>query len=356
MTNAVALQPLKPMDRFRQDLSLREDMIRSLLPKSVTFDKFQAALVAAVGNNPALLECERGSMIKSCIQAAELGLSLNPTLGECDILKVWDKAKGNVAQFRPRYMGLMKLARQSGEVLKIEAEIVREGDEFLFQKGDDPKLEHRIKLSKRGVMIGAYCIWSLKNGEKQFEVMDRDQIMAIRDRSSAKTKEGKIVGPWATDEEEMWRKTVVRRASKYMPRSCEGFAAAVTIDNLREAGRDVELNNGEVIDITADDITDQAEVRETTKSQVDELAAKVTAAKTTAKAPADKPWQPTLIPVPTDDNGVADWSGWCEEAANAVIDLGEGQKKLWTKRHSDFLDEAELMVPKAAKALMDALA
>ena len=102
-------------------------------------------------------------------------------------------------------------------------------------------------------MVGAYCIWTLKNGEKQFEVMDRDQIIGIRDRSSAKTKEGKIVGPWATDEEEMWRKTVVRRASKYMPRSLEGLANAVAVDNLHEAGRDVEIDNGQVIEIKAGD-------------------------------------------------------------------------------------------------------
>jgi recombination protein RecT len=63
--------------------------------------------------------------------------------------------------------------------------------------------------------------------------MDRDQILAIRDRSSSKTKEGKIVGPWATDQDEMWRKTVVRRASKYMPLSTEA-QRAVMADNQAE--------------------------------------------------------------------------------------------------------------------------
>jgi len=341
--NAVATVPAKPMDRFRQDLALREHMIKALLPQNVTFDKFMAAVVAAVGNNPKLLECDRGSLIKSCIQAAELGLSLNPTLGECDILSVYDKQRGSVAQFRPRYMGLMKLARQSGEVLKIEAEIVRENDEFLFQKGGDPRIDHRIKLSNRGEMIGAYCVWTLKNGEKQFEVMDRDQITAIRDRSSAKNRDGKIVGPWASDPEEMWRKTVVRRASKYMPRSCDGFVSAVAIDTAREIGVDgdvIDMETGEVIDIT--------EAREDIKptSQVDALAAKI-------KSVPKKDWDPDLLEVGLDDDGMSDWGAWCAEAMSAISPLNQSQVNLWVKAHRNLLDEAELMAPREIKKLME---
>lgn len=350
-------QAAKPMDRFRADLTLREDMIRSLLPKNVTFEKFFSMMVAAVGAAPKLLECNRGSLIKSCIQAAELGLSLNPALGECDILPVYDRREnGFVAQFRPRYMGMMKLARQSGEVLKIEAEVIREKDDFFFQKGLEPKLEHRIRLGNRGDMIGAYCVWTLKNGEKQFELMDREQIVSIRDRSSAKTKEGKVVGPWATDEEEMWRKTVVRRASKYMPRSCESFINAVAMDNLREAGHDIDMENGEIIDITAgddkgwDDITDD-EPKDNGAKQVDKLAEKVA-----AKAPAKPTWKPDILPVPEDDTGLSDWDMWCVSAVTVVANLSAAQKALWIKAHKSLLDEAEMVAPSAVEELMDILA
>jgi len=344
-TNAMVLQPVKPMDRFRQDIVLREDTIRKLLPKAVTFDKFMGTLVAAVSANPKLLECDRGSMIKACIQAAELGLSLNPTLGEGDILQVWDnRTKSNHAQFRPRYMGLMKLARQSGEVLKIEAEVVRENDEFLFQKGTDPRLEHKIKLGGRGQMIAAYCVWHLKNGSTQFEVMDRDQVIAIRDRSSAKTKEGKVVGPWMTDEEEMWRKTAVRRASKYMPRSCEAFDAAVAVDNLHEAGRDVEIHDGEVIDVTEPD--EVPTFREAGAAQVHNLAEKL------KPAAAKTAWTPEIIAVPQGDDGMSDWTAWCALSIAALLKLENTQINEWIRAHKSMLDEAELMAPNEAKELM----
>lgn len=353
MQTSNAVVAAKPIDRFKQELVLRKDMMIPLLPKNINFDKFQAIVVAAVGSNPDLLDCDRGSLLKSCIQAAELGLSLNPTLGEGDILKVWNnRSKKYDAQFRPRYMGLMKLARQSGEVMKIEAEIVRENDDFMIQKGDDPRLEHRIKLGKRGDMIGAYCIWTLKDGNKQFEVMDRDQILAIRDRSSSKTKEGKIVGPWATDEEEMWRKTVVRRASKYMPRATDAFVNAVALDNLHEVGHDVEIQNGEVIDVTADVIEHEVHAEEVVQeqakpaqSQMERIAQKMSRAEPAPKdaEPEDAEVEIAMLHVKHDGDGDEDWDLWVKEAIGIVRKMTPNQRSQWRKMHLAMLDEAELM-------------
>ena len=350
-----AVVAAKPIDRFKQEIALRKDMMLPLLPKTLSYDKFEAMVIAAVGSNPKLLECDRASLLKACIQASELGLSLNPTLGEGDILQVWDnRSKSYHAQFRPRYMGLMKLARQSGMIAKIEAEIVRENDEFLIQKGDEPRLEHRIKLGNRGDKIGAYCVWTLKDGTKQFEVMDREQIIAIRERSSAKTKDGRVVGPWATDEDEMWRKTVVRRASKYMPRSTDAFANAVTLDNLHEAGHETDFEGGEIIDITEpafetyEDITEEEEYeeelppppkRKAAAQRMDDLASKV----------APKATIELLEP----ENG--DLVGWCYAAIDVVSNLTGPDKKRWRHAHKDLLDEAELMEPDACIPLIKIL-
>jgi recombination protein RecT len=348
-----AVVAAKPIDRFKQEIALRKDMMLPLLPKTISYEKFEAMVIAAVGSNPKLLECDRASLLKACIQASELGLSLNPTLGEGDILQVWDnKTKSYHAQFRPRYMGLMKLARQSGMICKIEAEIVRENDEFLIQKGDEPRLEHRIKLGNRGDKIGAYCIWTLKDGAKQFEVMDREQILAIRDRSSAKTREGKIVGPWATDEEEMWRKTVVRRASKYMPRATDAFSNAVTLDNLHEAGHDVEFEGGEIIDITEPEPFIEEEYEEyeeaeepapapRTRQKMDDLANKVA--------------QKETIEIERMEVENDNFTDWCERAGEVVHGMTRPEKVEWYKLHRDIMDEAELLEPSACAALLKKL-
>jgi len=331
------------MDRFKQELAMRESHLRSLLPQAMTVDKFQGIVVAAVADNMDLLECDRGSLLKACLSAAELGLSLNKSMGEADILKVWDnRLKKNVAQFRPRYKGLMKLAMQSGEVLKIESRLVHENDVFEVEEGLDSRIVHKHGLSNRGAMVGAYCVWKLKNGETQFEVMNKEQILAIRDRSSAKTKDGNIVGPWKTDEAEMWRKTVVRRASKYMPLSTEA-QRAVAVDNQAEGVIEADEYAGSEVDITDFDDTPAAEV------QVQNLEEKL-AAKTTA-APRQKKELHIDILEPQEEGDMVDWDGWCEAAYIFVAKLTPEERSEWQELHNGYLDEAELMAPRGALKL-----
>jgi recombination protein RecT len=264
-------------------------------------------------------------------------------MGEADILKVWDnRLKKNVAQFRPRYKGLMKLAMQSGEVLKIESRLVHENDVFEVEEGLDSRIVHKHGLSNRGAMVGAYCVWKLKNGETQFEVMNKEQILAIRDRSSAKTKDGNIVGPWKTDEAEMWRKTVVRRASKYMPLSTEA-QRAVAVDNQAEGVIEADEYAGSEVDITDFDETPAAEV------QVQNLEEKL-AAKTTA-APRQKKELHIDILEPQEEGDMVDWDGWCEAACDIVAKLTPEERGEWRELHNGYLDEAELMAPRGALKL-----
>lgn len=335
--------PAKPMDRFKQELVAREGHLRSLLPQTMTVDKFQAIVVAAVADNMDLLDCDRGSLLKACLNAAELGLSLNKNMGEADILKVWDgRMKKNVAQFRPRYKGLMKLALQAGEVLKIESRLVYEKDVFEVEEGIEPRIIHKHGLSDRGEKIGAYCVWKLKNGETQFEIMSKEEILSIRNRSSSKTKEGVIVGPWKTDEAEMWRKTVVRRASKYMPLSTEA-QRAVMVDNQAEGVIEADEYIGSEMDIT--DFRDVPAA----EAQVQTLEEKIVA----KAAPAQK----TLLHIDIleagdDDEGMTDWDGWAISAFEIVATLSEGERAAWRKLHEAMLEEAELMAPRNTTKLM----
>ena len=340
-SNAVATA--KPIDRFKQELALREAMLKDLLPKNMTVQKFQAIVVSAVADNMDLLDCDRGSLLKSCLQAAELGLSLNKSMAEADILKVWNgRTKRNDAQFRPRYKGLMKLALQGGEVLKIESRIVYANDLFEVEEGIEPRITHKHGLGNRGDMIGAYCVWKLRNGESQFEIMSKEEIEAIRDRSSSKTKDGRIVGPWATDPAEMWRKTVVRRATKYMPLSTEA-SRAVHIDNVAEGIEDLD---GETIEHDAIDITAmfdeelQHEVEPEPEpapapaaSQLDRIAQKVKRTEATVE----------LLDIKPDADGDDDWDDWVIQAIKVVRELSPEQKSEWRKMHRNMLDEAELM-------------
>lgn len=386
MANEIAVQQNRQaaMAAFRQEFDLREKMLSAFLPSTVTFDKFRSTVMAALQTKPDLLDCSKQSLVKASIEAAELGLSLNPSLGEGDILKVWNgRDKRYDAQFRPRYGGLMKLARQSGDVRMIQAQVVRQGDEFAYEYGLEPRLVHRPRSSS-GEVTHAYCVWVLATGEKSFEVMDREQIEAIKRRSSSKNKAGEIVGPWVTDYDEMCRKTVVRRASKYMPRSAENFAKAVAMDNLRDAGHEVELQDGEVVDITGGDDAGEPEavvreevVRQKQGQQMAALEQRVTQAPPPVQAPEPQPVtaapasapqqtaaQPrrqrapvvSRIPVPViqdEDGEVEDWDGWLNLCTAALAKLSPEQRKQWYALNRETVDEAAFQDPQTAAQLMN---
>ena len=178
--------------------------------------------------------------------------------------------------------------------------------------------------------------------------MSKEEILAIRDRSSSKTKDGTIVGPWKTDEAEMWRKTVVRRASKYMPLSTEA-QRAVMVDNQAEGIIDADEYSGSEMDITDFNDVPAAE------AQVQTLEEKIVAKAAPAPAPASKtpPYFDLEELFPNkDDEGEEDWDEWAIYACEIVAKLSPEEREAWRKLHEAMLEDAELMAPRNTTKLM----
>ncbi len=328
----------RPIDTFRAQVKLALPTVMRMLPQHVTPEMFESRVVTCVANNPKLLECTSDSLLKACAEAAELGLSLNPQLGEAWILPVWNSKLSKLeAQLRPGYIGLMKLARQSGEVRKIEAHVRYENDTWHMQRGINPDLQHVPADGDRGDKLGVYCWWQLRDGEKQFEYMPREDVEKIRARSSAKNKDGEVVGPWVSDEDEMWRKTVVRRSRKYMPQSpeMEKFHNAMSMDNAREF--DEPPVAGEYVDVTEPAATTPADAG---KVATDKLADKV--APQTSATPAL-----TRIEPPQGFDGI-DYFAWAKTAETAVAGMDKPTRAAWRKLHADILKNAP---PEVAEGL-----
>ena len=325
---------VRPIDTFRHQVELALPTIRHMIPAHITPDKFKAMLVTAVANNQKLLECTSASLLKAAAEAAELGLSLNPSLKEADILPVWNGRISKLeAQMRPRVKGFMKLATQSGEVTKIESHIRYAKDGFRRQYGTAPLIEHSPADGDRGEKVGVYCVWWLKGTEYQFEYMDAEDVLKIKERTSSKNKNGEIIGPWVTDEDEMWRKTVIRRASKYMPLSSETFQRAVALDDTREGGGDIIMNEegGDIIDVT-DTTENDTPAATQNESLAEKIGAKVT--------------------VPSDDATKKDWANWIEASTTALKAMDVAARREWAMKHAGELTQIEMAVPQMAKQLL----
>lgn len=200
---------LKPIDEVRLNLSRMGEQFKAALPAHVTVEKFMRVALTAIQNEPRLLTVDRQSLYSAVTKCAQDGLLADSREAALVIF-------GNQAAYLPMIAGLMKKARNSGEISKWSLQVVKEKDDFDFQFGDDERITHKPALSDRGKTIGAYSIVTLKDGEKTREWMNLEEIEAVRSRSRAKAS-----GPWMTDFDEMAKKTVARRHSKRLPMSTD---------------------------------------------------------------------------------------------------------------------------------------
>lgn len=223
---------ISPLAEFQQVLASRKGAIESRLPAHMRHltDRIVKIAITSAAKTPKILECTRESVLMSIMQAAELGLEPGGALGEGYLVPY--SVKGvQTCQFIPGYRGLISLARRSGQIVSIEAHIVREGDEFDFELGLEPRLVHKPSMidGDQGKIRAVYAVAKLVGGGIQYDFMVKSEIDAIRKRS----KSGDY-GPWSTDYGEMARKTVIRRLFKYLPVSVE-MTRAMDLDSEADA-------------------------------------------------------------------------------------------------------------------------
>lgn len=212
------------------------DLYRAL-PGHIPPARFQRNLVNLLMQKPEMLRYEPRLVYREVSKAAALGLMLDPQLGEGYIVPVWNaKAGRSEPELRCGYRGLIKLARQSGDIANIYPGEVRENDHFLADEGTERRLEHQPDYRRpRGDPDCYYAVVIYKDGTKDFEVMDMDSIFEVREKSDAwrAFQAGKIKStPWATDQGEMCKKTVLRRLLKRVPQSPD-LADALSLENDR---------------------------------------------------------------------------------------------------------------------------
>lgn len=189
-----------------------QEQIKQALPAHVTLDKFTRVVLTAVQQNAKLTEKREAlpSLYQACVKCASDGLL--PDGREAALVPFNTKVNGQwvtQVQYMPMIGGITKRLAMSG--ITVESHVVYENDVFEQEFGDNPRIIHRPpKLGeKRGEIVGAYSIARLPDGTLKREVMDIEQIEAVRNASRA--KDG---GPWSSWYGEMARKTVTRRNVK----------------------------------------------------------------------------------------------------------------------------------------------
>ncbi len=194
-----------------------EDAFSSVLvDRSLNFEREAGFAIQALTANDYAMGMavkNKQSVINAVTNIAAIGISLNPSKRQAYLVPRDGKICLDIS-----YMGLMDLAMSTGSILWAQAELVYEQDGFALNGFDKPPTHQYNPFAKdRGAIVGVYVVVKTPDGDYLTDCMSKDEIDAIMNRSQS-VKSGKS-SPWKTDYGEMAKKTVVKRAYKYWPKT-----------------------------------------------------------------------------------------------------------------------------------------
>lgn len=196
-----------------------KDFVNKLMPAiaeslpqlGATEERFAKVAMLALRKDPKLMACDQASIAECLIVSASLNLEPNTPQQLAYLIPY-----GKECTFIISYRGLVELARRSGQIADIYAEIVREGDIFNEVKGLSRDITHIDGTDNRDApIVKAYAVCHFINGTKTYETVDQSDV----DRIIKNVKRGKAGNIWDLWPEEMWKKTAIRRLCKYLPSS-----------------------------------------------------------------------------------------------------------------------------------------
>ncbi len=185
------------------------------------------------------LECFKKNPMSlkfAMLNLAGIGLSLNPATKFAYLVP-----RDGAIILDISYMGLLELAIRDGGILWGQANVFKEKDSFtLFGYDQPPKHDYDVFASDvdRGDLKGTYCVVKTQDGSYLTTTMSKDAVEKIMKRSAshiAYISKKANTTPWITDPEEMWKKTVIKRAYKTWPKGRTTFLArAIEVLNEHE--------------------------------------------------------------------------------------------------------------------------
>ena len=237
------------------------DQLAAVAAKHMNPERMMRVVANAIRTTPKLSACEPMSFLGALMNCAALGLEPNTPLGHAYLIP-FDNKKKDVTEVQVviGYKGFMDLARRSGQIQSIEADVVYDDDEmWSFEYGSDMHLRHKPG-PRRGRKIAAYCHVKLPDGQA-FVVLPWDAVLRNRDQHSQGWKTAVRYGkqaehPWATHEDAMAAKTAVRALANRgeLPLSIE-FMTALEQDDTPADYRGFAMDptagvtiDGEVVD------------------------------------------------------------------------------------------------------------
>ena len=198
-----------PKQRFDDLMERLAPKIVDVLPKHLTAERMTKLMMVEAQRQPAIYQClieNPASVVGVFMMAAELGLEVGETRQFIHLIprEMYINAFGRRVHTLTAmicYRGYTEMARQSGDVVRINAGVVYrdEVERGLFKWTDEPPTMHHLgSLPPDGTertdkdIVLAYALAQMKGGHVVQTVMSRYEI----EKRHAKSQNESFWGPW----------------------------------------------------------------------------------------------------------------------------------------------------------------
>lgn len=231
LTTPTDLKGMFEVEAFRHNFMSNYEKTTGQKNGSMIFERERILFMKAIAENKKLEQCDRFTIYAAFIELAVSGLTLNE--GICYIIPYKDRAQMQIG-----WRGRLEQISQMPEINYVpEPQVVLTNElcDFDYELGETPRIvKHKPAkdrtITKENRIEYVYLILDTKFGKRTF-LMSRQEVLQIRDTYSigykqymskgGKWPDGNPMEPpfWLTNEAEAFKKTLVKRAYKYLPKT-----------------------------------------------------------------------------------------------------------------------------------------
>lgn len=215
--------PVQQKPKFSVAITTKgyQNLINNTLRDPARARRFTASVTSAVAVNPALQDCDAGTILAGALLGESLNLSPSPQLGQYYLVPFKSKAKydrsGRLiedactkAQFVIGYKGYIQLALRSGQYADLDVMEIKEGE----YKGKDPltgkpRFQFVEDDDQRAVLpaIGYMAYFEYLNGFRKVLYWSKEKMMTHADTYSPAFSRAKYEDLMAgrVPQGEMWK-------------------------------------------------------------------------------------------------------------------------------------------------------
>lgn len=195
-----------PIVILRERLEARAQELEAALPDDIEPRQFIRAAMTSAALNPDILATSWQSFWNACLRACRDGLL--PDGVEGAIVPYKDKAN-----WIAMYQGLLRRFRRSGQFKWVAADLVREGDKFEHWRDEGGEHFKHVPAHSDRPIVSTYACALTKEGAFFVAVLSNTEIDKIKRMSKATRDDA----PWRLWEDEMRKKSALRRLIKLLP-------------------------------------------------------------------------------------------------------------------------------------------